>query len=321
MTLNFPQVENPFMLADNASGKMMLFYVYKRRLVLKHIPIINNLLTSAEGEGRLNRYAASTETELIAWFQSLASIVAYDGGIPDRTKNIVPDLQLKAIVVDLEEPPPAAQGDDANIVAYAAAKTDGKGLFAFVQDNDRIVIRRSGDNGVATWTTLAKGYVFLPAFLTETQETRAEGQFPFVYYHSPTGILYLFMFYENSLIQMRIPVSVFDYEDDQIAATLDGITKDVIFGGLTDNMKKRNDAAVAANKAGISLQDSVVKRIEKLKDQFDESVSPQRIAVAAIDSGHFRLFYKDNNGRLATLLSSDAGLNWQTQAQYIEGSS
>ena len=317
-TFNFPQVENPFMLSDDASGKAMLFYVYKKRLVMKPIPVINSFLTNAETDPENNRYTMTTETELIAQMHNIAPVVVYDGGIPDRTKNIATDLQLKGIVIDVDEPSSVVQGNDANIVAYAAVKTAGKGLFAFVQDNDKIVIRRSGNNGIASWRTLAEGYVFLPDLASETATSRTEGQFPFLYYHVSTDIFSFFMFYENALIQMRIPASVFDLEDAQIVAALDNIPREVIFGKLSDDMVKRNAAATASGKAGIVLQKSVVERMDALALQFDESVSPQRIAVASIDSGHFRLFYKDNNGRLATLLSVDAGLNWQTQDQYIQ---
>jgi len=303
----FPQTDNPFMLMDVPSGNCLLFYVYKTRLVVKRIPVVSSFLTSAEGEPLVNRYAANTEAGLIANMHNLSPVVVYDGYIADRTKDIKADIQLKVIVLgELEQT--TIPGKEPNILTYSAVILSRGQTIVFIQDSNRIIVRKSNDNGLYNWTTITNNYIFLPKLPTESEESRIEAESPSAFYSCPTDTVYLFMFYDGALIQMSIPAFIFNEDPLQIQAKLDTLKREVIYGKVTENISKR----------GITSQLSVQERIEKLKDKFDENISSQRLAIASIDKGHFRLFYRDSNGRLATLFSSDTGMNWQTQDQYIE---
>lgn len=324
---NVPEASMPFMIPNIGDNSVSLFYVYKNRLVVKHLPIEIFTLTAPSGE----KFDVKDEANLIASCHRTVATVVYDGGLSDPNDGISADVKYKTLIVpassssgtaagsavtsfnSTSESP--ATGSKPQISNYSVCRS-GKGRqYAFVGDNSRIRVRCSNNNGASWFDVLPESFFFLPAEKKKqnspseqpaSQVQSTDGEAPFCFFDEGQETILLFFFSDSSLLTMRIPEEILINGPEKAAASLSKIVPEVIYGQLTDGLSSR----------GIAIQQHVLDR-QKTSDQ-KETISPQRLAVTRSNPGHLRLYYVDQEKRLHSLISSDGGSQWLSESEYVK---
>jgi len=308
-SLSFPTAAVPFLLSDVELANFYLFYVYKNRLLMKTVPA--DIFVRSPSIDDDPRYALVDEADLIGKMHALIPVIVYDGGMADPTVEIKADIAFNAIAGDFTPPTTTTDSDLPQIGTHSAVYTLSGNIFSFIEANQRIRLMGSGDRGLTWNNILPDDFFFYPQLIkgspVRLSPEGTEGVSPSCYYYSGTkNIIFVFVV-ESSILLMNIPEHILIQEPDAVAASLSEIVPTVIYGDVSDDMKQR----------GIVAQPSVLERKESLKDEFNEKVASHRMAISSTQFGHLRLFFLDQNKRLQSLISSDSGLSWRSEDQYI----
>lgn len=307
----FPSAGFPVLLPAASNGTIFLFYVYKNRILLKRIP--NSIFTTESSATKNGAYASDAEGKLISTIQSITSVVAYDGDLKDKNKNITTDLAAQSITVP-SETLMNPRDQQANIEEYSGCFNHHGKMYLFIQDSDRIRVRASSNLGLSWNNVLPDNFYFLPQNdKTHLATSGQEAEAPYCYYSDSRNAIMLFFIFGKALLFMEIP-------DDYLLASfssnlIDSLSKinpTVIYGDLNSDLELR----------GIQLSVDVQNRKRDLKDKFTESISPHRVAVEQTESGHLRLFFKDDvTSKIRSLISTTSGKSWQTEDQFLKSRS
>ena len=111
---------------------------------------------------------------------------------------------------------------------------------------------------------------------------------------------------DNALLMMQMPESLLLMSQPDAKAAFAKIVPQIVYGKQSANLQSR----------GIACQSTVISR-QQNNSSLNESVFSQRVAVARTSSGCLRVFFTGQNGFLTSLISSDGGALWQSEAQYI----
>ncbi len=305
----FPSAVTPFLLSDFQLGHFYLFYVYKDRLFMKTVPIDIFIKYPSIDTGPI--YDPPTEATLIDQMHSARPVVVFDNGIQDRRAGIKADIQFNNIRGDLTPPDTTTSPDLPHILTYSAAYSPVGNLYCFIESNDRIRLMSSSDRGLTWANLLPDDFYFYPQLKNGAPVRRSvdgtEAQSPSCFYYSGTGSIILALTVESSILVMNIPEEILTQETENIAESLSFIVPQVIYGNLSDDMKLR----------GITAQAGVLERQKNNPDDFNERVSSHRMGIASTQAGHLRLFFLDQEKKLKSLISSDSGLSWRSEAQYV----
>lgn len=307
---SFPSTSMPYLIPDTGADKLHLFYQYKSRILIKSIPLsIFSTIDSIDGD---TKYTPENEVILMAQMQALVPSVAYDGNIKDRTTGIKADLKFNAIKIDPTTPDPAvAAKSSPQISQYSACLSPLGSMFIFIDTNQKIVLRISGDRGQSWTDVLDPKFFFYPQLDSNkkpvrTADTGTDGESPSCFYNQSSRNIVLAFMVESSLLVMQMPEDLLILPQADITKAMANILPEVVYGDLSDDMKNR----------GISAQATVLSRKAAAKDTFNERVSAHRVGISRTESGHLRLFFFDQNKVLRSLISSDGRL-WESEDQYI----
>ena len=293
-----PTASQPCLLLEQTMNKVLLFYHYKNRILVKGIPAEIFGQENAPQDG--SQYVPEIEARLAKRIQRMVPYIAYDGN-QDGT-DLAIDISLGAVANIATATGPISPNTP-GIRYFSACKTDCGMLLCFLQDNDKIIARRSGDGGLS-WTD-----VFPPdtAFVPVSQGGSVpEAPSCFFFEH---GYIALFVILENALLLFRLPQEMFLFSPAQAKAYLGKIPPEFIYGPLV-----QGSLPAALSNRGIIVPSAVIQRQESGKT---ESISPQRVSIVRSSTGVLRLFFADKDSRLQTLISADGGMSWQTEKQFI----
>ena len=297
----WPAVSNPFLVANNLADTISIFYSYKNRVLMKVIPkeavIFQVPLPSS------NAFDVITEARISGSLQQIIPYIAYDGGIADKTTGIKGDLAFGTLAVAPPDPSGTGTSSTPQIAQYSACRTLAGHHFLFVQDGQRIYARRSCDNG-ATWVDILPSQISL--FPQVPGGTPTDPDAPSCFYNRSTNDILLFSVMDNALLMMRIPESALLLSQPDATAAVAKIVPQIVYGKQSANLLSR----------GIAYQSTVISR-QQNDSTLNESVSSQWVAIARTSSGCLRVFFTGSSGFLASLISSDGGALWQSEAQYI----
>lgn len=307
----FPSVSGPFLLADVPLGNMYMFYIYKDRLVMKTIPV--DLLTRNTSLINDPRFDPIVEADLIASLHALTPVVVFDGDIPDPTVGIQADINFNSIRGDFIVPDDNDENSSPpKILTHSHIISPAGNIFSLIEANQRIRLVTSSDRGMTWSNVLPPDFFFYPQLDDADKPVRraeqgTEAQGASCHYFESTKTIGVTFVVESALLYMSIPEQILIQDPETAATALAGINPQVIFGELSDDMKNR----------GIFSQPSVLERKESLQEEFNEKVSPHRMAASSTRAGHFRLFFFNQDQKLKSLISSDGGLAWSSEEQYI----
>jgi hypothetical protein len=298
-------------------------------LFLKIIPgEIFSSLAEHTIEGALD---PESEAKIIRQLHSLAEILIYDtigesdggAGGPSLEKDI--DARVvengKRIAaegeVTLEEIEEETSISPRSLIDHSAIIDNGGNVFVFVYDTLRTWIFRSNDSGKSWISILPITYSFFP--LTEEEKTSKESfagavenkvQFPYAIIDSSTGNCHLFFFSELALLIFSLPAEALLLSPDKMVPILDLIKPRFIYGKLTESLIDRGITSARPSRGGEEGETSA-------QAEGSSPVIPnQRVSVTITASGYFRVFLKDENGIILSLLSNDSGTTWFTDKEY-----
>jgi hypothetical protein len=301
---SLPPSALPYLVVDPQTHNLFLFYAYKKNLLVKRIA--TELLAKEPVYQSLRRYSLESEAALVKDLHDLKASLVYDGRGGSGT-DIATDLKFNKIKV---VPPTAAPdaGSKLREIKQHSAFMDTSGLlYCFIQAEDRIVLRKSPDLGDSWQDVLPESFSFVPKIPSKPDAERVDGEAPYCFYDSSTNNVFLFFFYQQSLLCLKIAAEVLRGAPEDVAKILSEIKPSLLVGKVNSDITDR----------GISIQKSV-EDIEKDKTE-PPSLSPHRVAAVKTADGYYRVFYKDDEKRLRSLVSNDNGGTWATENQLTNG--
>lgn len=311
-----PSADIPFLLASEQMSSVLLFYQYKNRVLAKRIPSIAFSIVDSDVPD--NKFSDDLEASLSQSLMKLIPTVVYDGNVAKNTDGLKGDIAFGTIALFPQETPDATAQKNtqpAQIAQHSACRTAQGLLICFIQDGSRIRVRKSNNEGGVWQDVFPDSTVFLPPLKSSgspsesTNQAVVDGDSPSCFYDVSTKKVHLFFVVDSCLLTMIMAEELFLYTLADAAAEVAKITPSVIYGKISDNLKNR----------GVSAQFSVLDRQNDKSTTFNESISAQRVATGRISSGTLRVFFKDDQQILRSLISSNAGNLWLSEAQYISG--
>lgn len=302
----------PFLIADPDTDSAYLFYLYKGRIVLKIIPY-EMFIPLKETDYGVNGYTPQTEANLIAKMYRLGARVCYDGYIKDKKDKIQEDLESGYLSVNNNDKDSGLGTDETNLSHFSAC-LGNQGHYLAIEDGMHLILRKSFDK-CKTWSDIFSPGARLIKAANDSDLADQDGTYPMIFCDKSTGIVFLFMCIETSLVMMRIPEEILLNDQRRASEIIKNIEVELIFGVLSEDMEKR----------GIIASNAVKEREKMDKGKSEtggtvsepEEIPPQRVAVAKTEFGSLRLFYVDDELLMRSLISSDAGRTWLTEKQFI----
>ena len=287
---DFPLSSLPILLQDigNDTKHVFLFYAYKQKLLVKDIPL--EILAEKLNDNGL--YDAATEKKIVQKMHKLGADLVYG-----NNSGITTDIQAGAIRIGSGSLSASPQ----NVVQHSAYIDNTGGMIAFVQTEKQIVTRKSTDLG-KTWSdALSDGFMFIPKVPLAAGSHAShelDGEMPVCMCDDSTYDVFLFMVFQGSLIYFKFPAELLRKPPADAATALkQTLQPKLIFGPLTKEMFDRGIRPVE------------VEGRSKEADQ--PSVLVQRVAVIKTVEGYYRVFFRDVQENLRSLISYDVGVTWK----------
>lgn len=310
----FPSASVPFLVEDDATKTIFLFFLYKGKICAKRCPkeIFNGMALPCPDEP--STWKTSKDGDASQSMHELGADMAYDGVTQDQGKSKANDASRDITLGSLRAPEPNTTTKDSSgqpVTQYCAFLSKKGQLFVFIQAEKANPIRRSANSG-KTWSDAVPGdFSFIPALTTTTDATTttvatkeqeesqpAVAESPYCLYDDALDAITIFFTFRQSLMYVKLPVETLMKESTDAVAL--GMTKEikprVLFGRYTTEMFKR----------GITPA-----RIENVDRGASAPIIPaQRVAAVKTVEGYYRIFFKDESQKLYSLISKDAGESW-----------
>lgn len=289
---DIPPASLPFLLCDEAISSLLLFYAYKNKLLVKRIPLE---LFKSEVVGDARRYDLDKELILSRKIQDISASVVYDGD--GDNESIAIDLEYGSITPfgsnteETTEPP-------RKVTQYSAYINEQGYVMSFVQAEGTMVVRRSPNVGGSWLDALPRSFSFVPAL--EGDSETVYGEAPFVHVDPATETVFVFFFLESSLLFLKVPSELFMLPPAEAAEELSSIVPRVVVGALSEDMQQR----------GISSQATVIEGEDPIR------LSPHRIGAITTPQGYSRVFFKDQDQKLRSIISNNGGETWDLEEAY-----
>ena len=303
-----PNASQPFLVADLLPNKIFLFYVYKTRILIKSIPL--EIIEKEQYPFNTTIYPDETEAKISKNIHRMIPCIVYDGG-----QGVTPDIEADRSIGAIKAPTGITTTTTITTVpsvkCFSACITKGGLLLCFIQDGDRIVVRKSSD-GIIWTDAFPQNTIFIPS---KAGAKVIDGEAPVCFFEEGQGAVFLFLVLESCLFQIKLPQQLFLETADKSQSYLTNMIPELIYGQLND------DGSLPASLADrrITVQPAVIERQKTQTSQSSkEVISPHRISVARFKSGPIRIFFNNINQRLQTLISSDDGKAWQTEDQFMK---
>ena len=321
---SIPSSSTPFVIINPKSRIVHLFYMYKQKLLVKHMPI--EAFQSEPLSGTALRYSVESEKKIAQRMHKLGACMVYDGTSSGTKSGIDTDLNAKAIkVVEGNDPNGAIAKDPVNPLSSYSAFLDREGWpYVFTQAQDKFVIRRSNDNGSSWRDAIPRDMSLVPPPKSDPTEaaTKRTPLFPYCLYDGSNKSVNVFFFYESSLLYVKLPTEILrmnpDNSDDlaKIKSQFSKFKPVLLVGNLTQNMVDRG--IVPNLSVDPKLRENPPADMSKDTDTTaGPSLSPHRIGGVVTLRGYYRIWFKDANLVLRSLMSFDNGSQWYTDWQLL----
>jgi len=310
----FPAASVPFLVEDDATKTVFLFFLYKGKICVKRCPkeIFNGMALPSPDEP--STWKTNKEGDASQSMHELGADIAYDGVNKDQGKSKANDASRDIELGSLRAAEASTTTDDSSgqpVTQYCAFQSQKGHLYVFIQAEKANPIRRSANSG-KTWSdAVPKDFSFIPPISTTTEATTktvatkeqeesqpAVAESPYCLYDDALDAITIFFTFRGSLMYVKLPVEALMREStDSVALDMTKEIKPrVLFGRYTTEMFKR----------GITEA-----RIENVDRGASAPIIPaQRVAAVKTTEGYYRIFFKDENQKLYSLISKDAGESW-----------
>lgn len=275
-----PAASSPMLLCDVQTDNLLLFYGYKNSVLVKRIPasVVTQAVNPRAG-------GESNEAEIMSVLHGLGASVVHLGR-SGGDSSLSADFDARAVRMPVQQ----ESGDPAS--SYAAVQ-DGQGtLWTAVEANGNIVVKKSTDLG-DVWSTVLDGNGALFPELGEDEETQLFS--PSLFYDKVTDVVSVFFFLGSSLLVKDVPAAVLRSGGD-----VAGIKPTLLVGAYREDFEERGIRQASSARATTPPPELV----------------PHRVAVVSTEAGYRRLYFKDQDDVLSSLMSPDDGLDWFAEAQY-----
>jgi len=306
----FPDATLPFLVGDDATKTTFLFFLYKAKICCKRCPseVFDDLLLPAPDEP--SGWEDAKDGDAAQALHALGADMAYDGAQSDEGEDKANDASRDVFLGALR---PLSEGSDSSgqpVVQYCAFLTKRGHLLLVIQSEEANLVRRSA-NGGKTWSdALPADFSFIPPIQedveveegVETQELEesqpAVAESPYGLYDDALDSVTIFFVFRNSLMYVKIAVEAFlkQSDDEQANDLLSEIKPKILFGRYTTEMFRR----------GITEAD--IEDVDRGASA--PRIPAQRVAAVKTDEGFYRVFFKDDDQKLYSLVSKDAGESW-----------
>jgi hypothetical protein len=214
-----------------------------------------------------------------------------------QTQNTIVEPQSQNVTTDETEAKPPSQ--------MSAFMTASGYLFVFIEIDGMIIARKSPNLGGSWGDVFPQGTNFIGS--TE-QEKTGDGtelpvqESPSCLYDPIFDTVVLFYFVENVLLCIKIPVAIMLDSKVKAGSLVSSIRPVALAGPVTQELIDR----------GIGVATSVL-------DQGDEPppLIPHRTAGYVTTEGYYRIFFRDQDQRMKSLFSFNAGDDWFTDKQLL----
>ena len=164
-----------------------------------------------------------------------------------------------------------------------------------------ITIRKSNNIG-GTWDDIVVDQPFYP-------ESSVKGAIlppissPYTFLDKATNTILLFFIVEEALMCEKIPVEVFQDSKTKAESIIKKIKPKMIYGNYSSDMADRGVAPASS--------------LDELEEE-ELKVPSQRVTAMIDISGFARVFFKNGQGALISLISSNLGEVWHTEKEYAQ---
>jgi hypothetical protein len=296
-----PSAKKPVLMTDYNTRNMYLFFLYKNRLLVKKMP--EELLADLVGTSETFSSQPEKEAEAIKRLHMLTSNVVFEGAVQDAL--ILPDMRAGAVrrILDMSVP---ATSDSIN--EFCVFSDQIGYMYAAVQTEKQIYIMRSYDGGDVWENLIPDGFSFYPPKRIMSGETvlyeqndpvESEAnipQYPYVMVDWPSQNGSFFYFVEDNLLTFQFPIEIFRGTKENIPNDLTNyIRPKLVVGKLTSDMIERG--ITYANPELTSKSPPI-------------RATPQKVTGVMTQNGAFRVFFRDNNNSLASIISTNMSGTW-----------
>jgi hypothetical protein len=302
---DLPSASLPFLLSDVDTDSSYLFYVYKQKLLVKVVPM--KIFRGPDVASPILRYDAKGEAEVAAKLHKLGAALVYDGSSKGKLDELAIDLDKNAIKI-VDDPNPPKDDKPRPITQYSAMQDSAGNVYVFIQADDIMVVRRSHNLGSGWTDVLPRSFSFIPAKSQDEKLSERTALAPFVLYDWATNIVSLFFLFESSLMFVRFPGDKLrNLPSDKLAEEMGKIKPQVVVGALSKNMADR----------GITRNVGVEKK-QGATDKKPPKLSPHRVTGVVSAEGYYRVWFKDEDEALRSLISTDTGNTWRDERDALE---
>jgi len=307
--INMPPSTLPFLVDDKSTKNLVLFYMYKDKLLAKRVPeeALGTIIRSTEA----NSFTPAAEAKNIKMMHGLIPAIVYDGANEGKSAaSILKDLKLGAVKVFQGDPPKTDKKPDYVVQFCAMADSTGN-LYAVIQTGTRVMVKRSVDGGEVWESVFPDDFSFYPNRTSGGTDATAAAQVqsPFVMLDWSTQNCIMTFVVEGSLLAYRFPAEVLRVSKDKAAATLSKyLEPKVLFGPLTQDMADR----------GISYGTAVPEHETAKGSTVPVQVLSHRMTGVVAQNGYYRVFFKDDESRLRSLISTDLGSSWLLDQDFVK---
>lgn len=310
----------PYLVDDPQSEMLFLFYLYKNALLCKRIPADTIIRKNiAKGTASLT---IDSEKELISQLHGITASVVFEGDAGSGSSLVIDAKKGHIKKLDQKEEPVqdtvarTQTTDDTDkaklsnrVVQYSCCMDFSGFVYAFIQTEDAMVIRRSSDMG-GSWTdVVSEGFNLIPDAKdrdslpqSDTSSSDLVPEAPYCMYDWGTRNILLFFFVGQVLCYISIPSSMLKRPVAAATKALGETKIKMLYGNLSKDLFDRG--IVPAK--GVSNQGESPR------------LNPHRITGCITATGFYRIFFKDEKERMLSLISFDTGDSWSTEQQVVE---
>lgn len=298
---SLPSATRPVLMADANTKGLSLFYTYKERLLIKKLP--EDILSDLIGSSNLFAADPKKEAEAIKRMHMLNSSVVFEATNDDALQI---DQKAGAIMSIIDLTVPVTVGA---INEYCVFYDQIGYMYAVIQTDKQIYVFRSYNGGSAWENLLPDGFSFYPPVRTIKDDIvtldsagavsgtdPSVPQYPYVMVDWPSQTAHFFYFVDDNLLEFQVPVEVFR----ESKSTLPGqlalfIRPRVVVGVLTKDMAERG---ITYGNQELSSKSPPIK------------ATPQKVTGVITQNGAYRVFFRDSNSVLRSIVSFNLGGTW-----------
>lgn len=307
----FPSASVPFLVEDDATKTVFLFYLYKAKICCKRCPkeIFDDWILPIPDEQA--GWKNSKEGDASQSLHVLGADMAYDGAKKDAGETKANDASRDIELGALRTSSSASESSGQPVTQYCAFQSTQGYLFVIIQTEKTNLIRRSANSGKTWFDAVPKDFSFIPVLQSTTttatptvatkeqeESQPAVAESPYCLYDDALDTITMFFTFRGALAYIKIPVEALTKEstDANALASLKAIKPKILFGRYTTEMFNRG------------MTEARIENVDRGANA--PRIPAQRVAAIKTNEGYYRVFFKDENSKLYSLISKDAAETW-----------